>query len=133
MNISLRLSFAVLLCAVFFISPSPVFSEGGEMRSNSGIPDLRLQIPIDRITGTGSNQLQSGGADQGPKVNLPVEELSSIAGAELEKGSGLSTYVAAMYRWIVGALSILAVLFIMIGGLIWLTAAGSSQRGAQEI
>ena len=131
MNISLRLSFAVLLFAVFFISPSPVFSEGGTMRSSGGIPDLRLQIPIDRITGAGSNKLQSGGTDQGPKINLPVEELSSIAGAEIEKGSGLGTYISAIFRWIAGALSMLAVLFIMIGGLMWLTAAGSSQRVAQ--
>lgn len=113
----------------FLMYPAFTFAaNSGTIRSSSTIPDLQLQIPIDKITNSGSNQLQGSGTTPSPSVSLPVEKITKITGAELAKGSGLGTYIASMYAWLVAAISMLAVLFMMIGGIIWLTAAGSSQK-----
>jgi|GEM_PF-2139237 len=42
--------------------------------------------------------------------------------------SGIDEYISIIAQWIIGALSMLAVIFIMMGGIIWLTAAGSSKQ-----
>jgi hypothetical protein len=119
--------FLLWICTLFFI-PLPVFSQGGDIRSSSHIPDLQLQIPIDRITNAGSKQLQSSGTTPDPNIRLPVEKLAGISGAELSKWSGIGTYIAVISTWLIGAISLLAVIAFMVGGVIWLTAAGSTQR-----
>jgi len=45
-------------------------------------------------------------------------------------GDSLGTYIAAFYRFAVGALAIISVVVIMIGGFQWLMAAGISERAA---
>ncbi|MBI2644889.1 hypothetical protein HYW94_01785 [Candidatus Uhrbacteria bacterium] len=46
----------------------------------------------------------------------------------ISKISGIGEYVITIAKWIVGTLSLLAVIFIMVGGLIWLTAQGSRKH-----
>lgn len=62
------------------------------------------------------------------KLQIPVDKLVSISPQQIKEGSGIAIYLAAIYTWFVAAISMLAMLFIMIGGIIWLTAAGSSQK-----
>jgi len=62
------------------------------------------------------------------KLQIPINELADISEAQLQQGEGIGIYLAVVYTWLVGAISMLAVIFIMISGIMWLTAAGSTQR-----
>lgn len=115
------------ICTIFFIPLYPAIAQG-DIQSSSKIPDLQLQIPIDKITGSGNAQLQPSNTTPDPSARLPVEKLSKITSEEIRKGSGLGTYITTIYRWIVTAIAMLAVLSIMFGGIWWLTAAGSTKR-----
>lgn len=93
----------------------------------------RKKIPVTLLTiffVTGflfflSSSLASG---QLLKFQIPVDKLASISPQEMKEGSGIAIYLAAIYTWFVTAIAILAVLFMMIGGIILLTAAGNSQK-----
>ncbi|MBI2644886.1 hypothetical protein HYW94_01770 [Candidatus Uhrbacteria bacterium] len=126
-KITLHSFFALWICALFFISATGAGAQG-DIRSSSQIPDLKLQIPIDKIIGAGNTQLQSSATTPHPNARLPVGKLSQIAGNELAQGGGLGTYVSVLSQWLVGAISLLAVIFLMAGGIVWLTAAGNSQQ-----
>jgi 3D (Asp-Asp-Asp) domain-containing protein len=62
------------------------------------------------------------------KLQIPIDRLADISQAEMQQGQGIGIYLAAIYTWFVAAISMLAVVAFMVGGIIWLTAAGSSQR-----
>jgi len=127
MKKNILFSFLVIWIYALFFIPLPVLAQG-DIQSSSQIPELKLQIPIDRITNAGSKKLETSGTTPDPNIHIPVEKLSSFSTDELAEGSGLSNYVATLAAWIIGAISMLAVIAIMIGGIIWLTAAGSTQR-----
>jgi len=66
---------------------------------------------------------------QSVTLQVPIPELdSALQTCQGALCTGVGLYIAAAAKWLVGAISMLAVIFIMIGGLMWLTAAGSTQR-----
>lgn len=65
---------------------------------------------------------------QSIKLQIPLLGKESITVCNGSACSGIAEYVSLIVKWIVGALSILATLFIMIGGLIWLTARANPKQ-----
>lgn len=96
-----------------FLFRAPLALGADELKSNSVIPDLNLQVPIFE------------------KESIPV--------ARYENGdvvfTGLTDYVNLAYNWLVGAVGILVVLSLMYGGVLWLTSGGSGSNisKAQDI
>lgn len=62
------------------------------------------------------------------KLQIPVDKLAEVSQAEMNQGKGIIVYLVAIYTWLVGVISLLAVIFLMVGGLIWLTARGSQKQ-----
>lgn len=71
-----------------------------------------------------------------PKLSVKIPSLSELRSIKCETTDEgeicyipwLADYIDGLYRYGIGALVILAVVTMMIGGIIWLTAAGNEQR-----
>jgi len=62
-----------------------------------------------------------------PQVGVP--ESNFKAGQEVEvKPDTFAKYLIAIYEWAIRVIVVLAVVMIMVGGFMWLTAGGSSQK-----
>ncbi len=62
-------------------------------------------------------------------VQIPIPGSGIFTGQKITiSNDTLGQYIAALYQFFVGALAIVAVVMIMIGGFQWLMAAGSSER-----
>ncbi len=96
------LIFSLWIVALICLPLTIVFAVEGDIHSSSKIPDLQLQIPVDKLV--------------------------HITDAQMQQGVGIAVYLVALYGWLISAITMLAVVFIMAGGIIWLTAAGSSER-----
>ncbi len=96
-----------------FLFHTPLVHAVDDLKSNSVIPDLNLQIPIFN------------------KDKIPV--------AHYDNGdvvfTGLTDYVNLAYNWLVGAVGILVVISLMYGGVLWMTAGGNASNisKAQDI
>ncbi len=66
-------------------------------------------------------------ADDGIKLKLQIP-IPGLAQEITISGDTLGQYISAVYKFFVGALAIIAVVMIMIGGFQWLMAAGSSEK-----
>ncbi|MBI4240052.1 hypothetical protein HY620_03620 [Candidatus Uhrbacteria bacterium] len=78
-------------------------------------PDYNFQIPIPGLrTKTGLS-------------NDTTVKLCQDKGGAYECG-GMTAYIAAIYRWGVGFASIIAMLVLIYGGLLWLTSRGNSTQ-----
>lgn len=63
------------------------------------------------------------------KLQIPLPGMDDeITVCEGGSCSGIATYVSTIAQWIVAALSVLAMLFIMIGGIIWLTSRANPKQ-----
>jgi len=82
-----------------------VVSAAGPIRSTSNIPDFQLQIPIDTRKG--------------------------FTTQELKEGRAIGMYFGDIYRWVTGAVGILAMLVFAYAGLLWLTARGEDSQVKQ--
>lgn len=65
---------------------------------------------------------------QSVKLQIPIGNTESITVCSGGLCYGIARYIVEFTRWFIGAISMLAVLAIMFGGLWWLTAAGSTQK-----
>ena len=64
-----------------------------------------------------------------PQVTIPGSSFQAGVTSPLEASTGpIARYISAIYNYGVGIVGILAALMLMIGGIIWLTAAGSSSK-----
>ncbi|PIZ09801.1 hypothetical protein COY54_02345 [Candidatus Falkowbacteria bacterium CG_4_10_14_0_8_um_filter_41_36] len=64
-----------------------------------------------------------------PQVTIPGSNFISETSINLEANtSPIAKYISAIYNYGVGIVGILGALMLMIGGIIWLTAAGSSSK-----
>lgn len=59
-----------------------------------------------------------------PEVTIPKSEFKAGEGIEVT-GLTLAKYIAAIYKWSIRAIAIIAVIIIMIAGFRWMTAAGN--------
>jgi len=59
------------------------------------------------------------------KLQIPIPGLAQTITID---GDTIGTYISAVYKFFVGALAIIAVVMIMIGGFQWLMAAGSAEK-----
>ena len=67
-----------------------------------------------------------------PQVTIPGSEFKQDAKLKLEASTApIAKYISAIYNYGVGIVGILAAMMLMIGGIIWLTAAGSSTKVEQ--
>ncbi|MEK7103694.1 MAG: 3D domain-containing protein [Patescibacteria group bacterium] len=100
----IRSSWFVVLatCAMLFCIAPVVFA--APIESNSAIPDFKLQVPFSGYTTI---------------TPLTVQNGTVVA-------TGLATYLGQLYAWLITAVSIIAVVMLMVGGLIWLTSRGNS-------
>jgi hypothetical protein len=74
-------------------------------------------------------QLNEGAVIFTPQVTIPGSDFQSQASTTLEANTGpIAKYISAVYNYGVGIVGILAALMLMLGGIIWLTAAGSSTK-----
>jgi hypothetical protein len=71
-----------------------------------------LQVPLGSFTGSEFQPVQSGQCQ--PGSSCPIDWISQ--------------YVAAVYRYGVGLAAVLAVIMIMVGGFLWLTAGGRQDQ-----
>ena len=63
------------------------------------------------------------------QINIPTVQFSNITkDGEYIGVPHLAEYVAGVFKYAVGIISIVAIVMIMVGGLIWLTAGGSAGR-----
>lgn len=63
------------------------------------------------------------------QVTIPGSEFIANATTTLESNTGpIARYISAIYNYGVGIVGIVAALMLMLGGVIWLTAAGSSTK-----
>ncbi|GEM_PF-7041069 len=62
------------------------------------------------------------------KLQIPLPGMSEITVCDGGSCSGIATYISTIAQWIVGALTLLAVLFIMIGGIVWLTSRANPKQ-----
>lgn len=65
---------------------------------------------------------------QSIKLQIPLPGMGEIKVCDGAACSGIAEYIKTIAKWIVGSLSMLATLFIMIGGLIWLTARANPKQ-----
>jgi len=64
-----------------------------------------------------------------PQVTIPGSDFRQGKDYKLEASSGpIARYISAIYNYGVGIVGIVAAMMLMIGGIIWLTAAGSSSK-----
>lgn len=64
-----------------------------------------------------------------PQVTIPGSSFQAGVTSPLEASTGpIARYISAIYNYGVGIVGILAAMMLMIGGIIWLTAAGSSSK-----
>ena len=61
-------------------------------------------------------------------LQIPIPGLAQTITID---GDTIGTYISAVYKFFVGALAIIAVVMIMIGGFQWLMAAGSAEKVSQ--
>ena len=110
-----------ILCATALLgTAAPQVFAADAIKSNSIVPydagPLKLQIAIPDSAEPGG-ELKS--------INLCTKQSDGTLSCD-----GISHYIGTLYKWLVIAGSILAVLYIMVGGLQYLTAGGSG-RGQQ--
>src|SRR3989338_1475875 len=67
---------------------------------------------------------------QDVQLQIPIGGTESITVCSEGICHGIALYIVEIAKWFVGALSMLAVLFIMIGGLIWLTSRADQNQVA---
>ncbi len=64
-----------------------------------------------------------------PQVSIPGSSFTAKVSSTLEYSTGpIARYISAFYNYGVGIVGIVAAMMLMIGGIIWLTAAGSSSK-----
>lgn len=64
-----------------------------------------------------------------PQVSIPGSSFTAKVSSTLEYSTGpIARYISAIYNYGVGIVGIVAAMMLMIGGIIWLTAAGSSSK-----
>ncbi|PIT94902.1 hypothetical protein COT98_01735 [Candidatus Falkowbacteria bacterium CG10_big_fil_rev_8_21_14_0_10_39_9] len=64
-----------------------------------------------------------------PQVTIPGSKFIANASTTLDNSTApIAKYISAFYNYGVGIIGILAAMMLMIGGIIWLTAAGSSTK-----
>lgn len=100
--IGYRLEVIVVACCLLLVAlfaPLPAFA-ADPVRSQS-LLDFDLQIPIPGV---------------------------SIAYANLKNGTAIANYVSGIYLFLVSISAILAVMMIVWGGVVWLTAGGNQSR-----
>ncbi|GEM_PF-4242506 len=85
--------------------PFVVSAAGPAIQSQSNVPDFQLQIPIDTRKGFSTQ--------------------------ELKDGKAIGMYFGDIYRWVTGAVGILAMLVFAYAGLLWLTARGEDSQVKQ--
>src|SRR6056297_2393068 len=73
---------------------------------------------------------EDGGVNFSPQVNIPGSDFAPGETVEVT-GNTFADYIIAIYNWGIRIIIVLAVIMIMIGGFMWMTAAGSSQRIGQ--
>ncbi|MEI7620318.1 MAG: pilin [Candidatus Falkowbacteria bacterium] len=67
-----------------------------------------------------------------PQVTIPGSKFIASTTMNLESNTGpIANYISAIYNYGVGIVGILSALMLMIGGLVWLTSAGSSSKVEQ--
>lgn len=67
-----------------------------------------------------------------PQVTIPGSEFQQNVDLNLDNSTApIAKYIKAIYNYGVGIVGIMAALMLMIGGIIWLTAAGSSSKVEQ--
>jgi len=65
---------------------------------------------------------------QDVQLQIPIGETKSITVCSGGLCHGIALYIVEFFKWSVGAITLLAVIAIMFGGIWWLTAAGSSEK-----
>lgn len=67
-----------------------------------------------------------------PQVTIPNSEFTAEQAVQLEYGlRPIGNYIKAIYNYALIIVGILAVIVLMIGGIIWLTSAGNSEKISQ--
>ncbi|MBI2484185.1 hypothetical protein HYV71_03305 [Candidatus Uhrbacteria bacterium] len=61
-------------------------------------------------------------------LQFPIGELTNISAKDFAEGKSIPRYITAVYQWMVGIVTILAVIALMVGGVIWMLAGGSKGR-----
>lgn len=75
------------------------------------------------------NNAQAADVNFVPQVSIPGSNFQKGVTTTLEANTGpIARYISAIYNYGVGIVGIVAAMMLMIGGIIWLTAAGSSSK-----
>lgn len=81
---------------------------------------------------TGSSTPKISNPLDNPKLSVSIPGFGGFTKAECTEtscnASWIGQYIAALYRYGIGTIGILAVVVIMIAGVMWLTSAGNSHR-----
>ncbi|MFA4942657.1 MAG: pilin [Patescibacteria group bacterium] len=97
---------------------------------NLGLLLLLMTIIIG--VGWGVNKAQALNTDPiifTPQVTIPGSSFQKNSQLSLASDTGpIAEYISAIYNYGVGIVGIVAALMLMLGGIIWLTAAGSSSK-----
>lgn len=99
----------IIINLIFFIifTPKIIFAQDQKLPTLKS-PDLKVSIP-------GIDKLQDITCAESGSCNIPW----------------LGQYIGGIQRYAIGVVGIIAVIVLMIGGIIWLTAAGNSSQIAQ--
>jgi len=73
------------------------------------------------------NQAKEPGIDFVPQTSIPGSEFQRGIKININSAT-LPNYISAIYRYGVGLVAVLAVMMIMVGGFVWIFAAGNPQR-----
>lgn len=87
---------------LFSIAPILIYAQDTKLPTFNP-PDIKVSIP-------GSSELQKVTCDEGNICNIPW----------------LGQYIGGLQRYAIGIIGIMAVIVLMMGGVMWLTAAGNS-------